>query len=110
MWQAKALTISKLIEIAPVGTMDPTPFIYDSTMYTMAGLMVREGGHRIRALFVCTFSTIYSIKELVTVRKVCSPLPTLTSAVSSQGVAALGHSMVKPMDPKYFEKIDTYLS
>lgn len=39
--QAKALTIGKLMEIAPAGTMDPTPFIYDSTMYTMAGLMVR---------------------------------------------------------------------
>lgn len=39
--QAKALTIGKLMEIAPGGTMDPTPFIYDSTMYTMAGLMVR---------------------------------------------------------------------
>lgn len=39
--QAKALTIGKLMEIAPAGTVDPTPFIYDSTMYTMAGLMVR---------------------------------------------------------------------
>lgn len=38
--QAKTLTIGKLMEIAPQGTMDPTPFIYDSTMYTMAGLMV----------------------------------------------------------------------
>lgn len=35
------MTIGKLMEIAPAGTMDPTPFIYDSTMYTMAGLMVR---------------------------------------------------------------------
>lgn len=34
----------------------------------------------------------------------------LSRLVSSQGVAALGHSMVKPMDPKYFEKIDTCLS
>lgn len=38
--QTKALTIGKLMEIVPAGTMDPTPFIYDSTMYTMAGLMV----------------------------------------------------------------------
>ena len=38
--QAKALTIDKLMQIAPAGTVDPTPFIYDSTMYTMAGLMV----------------------------------------------------------------------
>lgn len=24
-----------------------------------------------------------------------------------QGVAALGHSLVKPVDPKFFEKVDT---
>lgn len=41
--QAKALTIDKLMQIAPAGTVDPTPFIYDSTMYTMAGLMVSFG-------------------------------------------------------------------
>lgn len=43
-YQTKALTIGKLMEIAPAGTVDPTPFIYDSTMYTMAGLMVSFTG------------------------------------------------------------------
>jgi hypothetical protein len=33
------LTISKLIDIMPAGTIDPSPFIYDTTLYTMAGLM-----------------------------------------------------------------------
>ncbi|CAN0429520.1 unnamed protein product, partial [Scytosiphon promiscuus] len=33
--QSKALTIDKLIQIAPAGTVDPTPFIYEYTMYTM---------------------------------------------------------------------------
>ena len=27
------------MEIMPTGTIDPTPFIYDTTLYTMAGLM-----------------------------------------------------------------------
>ncbi|CAM9852235.1 unnamed protein product [Ectocarpus sp. 12 AP-2014] len=39
---SKALTIGKLMELVPAGTPDPTPFIYDSTLYTMAGLMVSE--------------------------------------------------------------------
>eukprot|EP01036_Dinobryon_divergens_P035924 gene35924-46640_t len=38
--QAKALTINKLMVLAPPGTMDPTPHLYDSTMMTMGGLMV----------------------------------------------------------------------
>jgi MFS family permease len=36
---SKALTIGKLLEACPAGTPDPTPFIYDSTMYSMTGLM-----------------------------------------------------------------------
>lgn len=36
---AKTVTISRLLEILPAGTLDPTPAIYDSTMYTMAGIM-----------------------------------------------------------------------
>ena len=39
LMEAKTLTIAKLMEIAPAGTQDPSPFIYDSTMYTMAGFM-----------------------------------------------------------------------
>lgn len=36
---AKTLTIDKLFELAPPGTVDPTPFLYDSTCYAAAGLM-----------------------------------------------------------------------
>lgn len=35
---AKTVTISKLLEALPPGTPDPTPFIYDTTMYALAGL------------------------------------------------------------------------
>ena len=35
----QTLTISKLMAIVPEGTVDPTPFIYNSTMYAMAGIM-----------------------------------------------------------------------
>ena len=37
--EAKTLTISKLMTIMPQGTVDPTPFLYNNTMYTMAGLV-----------------------------------------------------------------------
>ncbi len=37
--EAKTLTISKLMTIMPPGTLDPSPFIYNNTMYTMAGLV-----------------------------------------------------------------------
>jgi len=35
---AKTVTIPKLMELCPPGTADPSPFIYNSTLYTMAGL------------------------------------------------------------------------
>ena len=35
---AKTVTIQKLMDIVPAGTVDPTPYLYDSTMYTMSGL------------------------------------------------------------------------
>jgi hypothetical protein len=37
--QAKTVTIAKLMEIAPPGTLDPTPGLYNQTMYLMAGLL-----------------------------------------------------------------------
>merc|ERR1719360_166568 len=37
--EAKTLTISKLMTIMPQGTIDPSPFLYNNTMYTMAGLV-----------------------------------------------------------------------
>merc|ERR1711928_34200 len=37
--QVKTVTISRLMEIAPQGVIDPSPYIYNSTLYTMAGLV-----------------------------------------------------------------------
>ncbi|MCC7122906.1 MAG: OFA family MFS transporter [Gammaproteobacteria bacterium] len=37
---AKTVTIAKLMEIAPAGTIDPTPSLYNTTMYLMAGLLL----------------------------------------------------------------------
>jgi MFS family permease len=37
---AKTVTIAKLMEIAPDGTIDPTPSLYNTTMYCMAALLV----------------------------------------------------------------------
>ena len=36
---SKTLTISKLMAHMPPGVLDPTPHIYDSTMYALSGLM-----------------------------------------------------------------------
>lgn len=38
--EAKTVTIAKLMEIAPAGTVDPTPGLYNSTMYLMAALLL----------------------------------------------------------------------
>lgn len=59
-----------------------------------------------------SLEVLYFIQYKITCNSQKSgPHPNESShAVSSQGVAALGHSMVNPMDPKYFEKIDTCLS
>ncbi len=37
---AKSVTVSKLMEIAPQGTLDPTSSLYNTTMYAMAALLV----------------------------------------------------------------------
>ncbi len=37
--EAKTVTIAKLMEIAPAGTLDPTPNLYNTTMYLMAALL-----------------------------------------------------------------------
>ena len=37
---AKTVTVSKLMSIVPDGTIDPTPGLYNSTMYAMAALLV----------------------------------------------------------------------
>lgn len=36
---AKTVTIARLMEIVPAGTVDPTPFLYDTTCYAAAGLL-----------------------------------------------------------------------
>jgi MFS family permease len=36
----RTVTVAKLLEIAPVGTVDPTATLYNSTMYAMAGLLI----------------------------------------------------------------------
>lgn len=38
--ERKTVTLSKLLAIAPPGTFDPSPTLYNSTMYLMAGLLV----------------------------------------------------------------------
>ncbi|OUS28180.1 MFS transporter ['Osedax' symbiont bacterium Rs2_46_30_T18] len=37
---AKTVTIAKLMEVAPQGTIDPTSSLYNTTMYAMAALLV----------------------------------------------------------------------
>ncbi|EPJ46549.1 MAG: major facilitator superfamily transporter [Osedax symbiont Rs1] len=37
---AKTVTIAKLMEVAPAGTIDPTSSLYNTTMYAMASLLV----------------------------------------------------------------------
>ena len=36
---AKTISIDRLMELAPLGTVDPTPFLYDTTCYAAASLM-----------------------------------------------------------------------
>jgi len=38
--QAKTVSISKLLEICPPGTIDPTSGVYDTTMQTMSALLI----------------------------------------------------------------------
>lgn len=38
--EAKTVTVVRLLEIAPAGTVDPTSTLYNTTMYAMAGLLV----------------------------------------------------------------------
>lgn len=37
--QSKTVTISKLLEVSPAGTVDPSSNLYNSTMFLMAGLL-----------------------------------------------------------------------
>ena len=36
---AKTVTIAKLMDVVPPGTLDPTPTLYNTTMYSMAGVL-----------------------------------------------------------------------
>merc|ERR1712137_332094 len=37
--EKKTATIPRLLEIAPAGTIDPSPFLYDTTFYALGGLV-----------------------------------------------------------------------
>ena len=37
--EAKTISINRLMELVPEGTVDPTPFLYDTTCYVAAALM-----------------------------------------------------------------------
>lgn len=39
MIQARSLNISKLMDIMPPGTVDPTPYLYNNGLYAITGLM-----------------------------------------------------------------------
>ena len=39
LMEARTVTLAKLLEIAPVGTVDPSATVYNSTMFLMAGLL-----------------------------------------------------------------------
>lgn len=39
LMEANTVTIAKLMDIVPAGTCDPTPHLYDTTMYAMSGLL-----------------------------------------------------------------------
>jgi hypothetical protein len=38
--EARTVTVGRLMEIAPAGIVDPTPGLYNTTMFVMAGLLV----------------------------------------------------------------------
>jgi len=40
LMESKVLTISKLLELAPRQLADPTPYLYNTAIYSMAGLML----------------------------------------------------------------------
>ena len=40
LFAAHTVTIAQLMEIAPPGTVDPTPTLYNTTMYGMAALLM----------------------------------------------------------------------
>jgi len=42
--EAKTLSISKLITLAPPGTLDPSPYLYNDSTYVLAGLMAVAAG------------------------------------------------------------------
>ena len=38
--EAKSVAIGRLMEIVPYGTMDPSPNLYDTTLYSMGGVLL----------------------------------------------------------------------
>jgi len=39
LMEAKTVTIARMMEIVPPGTVDPTPFLYDTTFYSIGGIL-----------------------------------------------------------------------
>jgi len=58
---AKTLSIGKVLALAPPGTLDPTPHLYDTTMYALSGLMAAAV---VSHLLVKPVKTISSNDEL----------------------------------------------
>ena len=58
--QSKAVTISKLMEIAPAGTADPSSTLYNSTIYLMAALL---GVALVCSLLVKPVDVKYHLRE-----------------------------------------------
>ena len=67
--KAKTVTISKLMEIAPEGTVDPTPSLYNTTMYasyvTNARVVPSSPVSKSVAPRVLIFECIYSIHAYI---------------------------------------------
>lgn len=57
----KTVTINRLMELVPVETIDPTPFVYDETMYVMAGFSTLA---LLTNQFVSPMSSVGSPKKL----------------------------------------------
>ena len=56
---AKTLSINKLLVLCPPGTIDPTPHLYDTTMYTLSGFM---------AIAVIAHGLVHPVKPTITIQ------------------------------------------
>ena len=87
---SKTLTISKLLVLAPPGTLDPTPHLYDTTMYAMSGLM----------------ATAVIAHSLVRPMKTVAPTVIDVFAISAVAEASVDVSAISAVDPATVVGID----